>query len=145
MPRSVSLAEPHPPHESADWIHGPHNGPYSQTTFNFTNDHSVFNPLFIMGSLWQLKGQHTFYFLSCQGSSLCASKFAASPGETFAVLAPTIKQMRMLPLRLYNFSQLFWETVRAAKTGQKIRHNAHDPRSDKENNKIEAIWRIFNC
>jgi hypothetical protein len=53
----------------------------------------------------------------------------------FAVLAPTIKQMRMLPLRLCTiFSQLFWETVRAAKTGQKIRHNAHDPRSDKENN-----------
>jgi hypothetical protein len=49
--------------------------------------------------------------------------------------------MRMLPLRLYNFSQLFWETVRAAKTGQKMRHNAHDPRSDKENNKNRAEWR----
>jgi len=49
--------------------------------------------------------------------------------------------MRMLPLRLYNFSQLFWETVRAAKTGQKIRHNAHDPRSDKENNKNGAEQR----
>jgi hypothetical protein len=49
--------------------------------------------------------------------------------------------MRMLPLRLYNFSQLFWETVRAAKTGQKIRHNALDPRSDKENNKNGEVWR----
>jgi hypothetical protein len=48
---------------------------------------------------------------------------------------------RALPLRLYNFSQLFWETVRAAKTRQKMRHNAHDPRSDKENNKNGAVWR----
>ncbi len=84
---------------------------------------------------------HLSLSLMCQGSSLCASEFAASPGETFAVLAPTIKQMRMLPLRLYNFSQLFWETVRAAKTGQKMRHNAHDPRSDKQNNKNGAEWR----
>jgi hypothetical protein len=92
-----------------------------------------------MGSL---KGQQpTFHFLSCVKvlPYVQVNSQRPSGGETFAVLAPTIKHMRMLPLRLYNFSQLFWETVRAAKTGQKIRHNAHDPRSDKENNKNGAV------
>jgi hypothetical protein len=54
-------------------------------------------------------------------------------------LAPTITRTAAETVQF--LAQLFWETVRAAKTGQKMRHNAHDPRSDKENNKNGEVWR----